>query len=166
MKLKVHPYLSSLLTKHFVQHALPKIVFPISSPFDVTQASFLKYWNNQLSMIHKKQALCFFMDEIVEMVNKTNSRLLYDDIISNIRNKSNKPISSDDDKYQLLDAFEMLWNVDDKITNEDGKELKGIKGHALTVKEEYLEINDDAKSCLLIQICDRIRNNSSFLESS
>lgn len=30
------------------------------------------------------------MDEIVEMVNKTNSRLLYDDLISNIKNKSAK----------------------------------------------------------------------------
>ena len=43
------------------------------------------------------------MDEIVEMVNKTNSRLLYDDLISNIKNKSAKEAlqqtANDDDKY-------------------------------------------------------------------
>ena len=58
------------------------------------------------------------MDEIVEMVNKTNSRLLYDDLISNIKNKSAKEAlqsqSNDDDKYQLLNVFEMLWNVDNE----------------------------------------------------
>ena len=103
MKLKLHPYLSSLLTKHFIQHTLPKIVFPITSPFDVSQAGFMKYWNNELSILHKKQALCFFMDEIVEMVNKTNSRLLYDDLMSNIKKCQNKSAmltsSTDDDKY-------------------------------------------------------------------
>jgi hypothetical protein len=78
----------------------------------------MKYWTSELSIIHKKQALCFFMDEIVEMVNKTNSRLLYDDLISNIKNKSAKEAlqsqSNDDDKYQLLNVFEMLWNVDNE----------------------------------------------------
>jgi hypothetical protein len=118
MKLKAHPYLSSLLSKHFISHVLPKLVFPISSPFDVSQKAFMKYWTSELSIIHKKQALCFFMDEIVEMVNKTNSRLLYDDLISNIKNKSAKEAlqsqSNDDDKYQLLNVFEMLWNVDNE----------------------------------------------------
>tara|TARA_B110000285_G_C14570688_1_gene357686 strand:- start:185 stop:346 length:162 start_codon:yes stop_codon:yes gene_type:complete len=50
----------------------------------------MKYWTSELSITHKKQALCFLMDEIVDMVNKTNSRLLYDDLISSIKNKSAK----------------------------------------------------------------------------
>jgi hypothetical protein len=65
------------------------------------------------------------MDEIVEMVNKTNSRLLYDDLISNIKNKSAKEAlqstANDDDKYQLLNVFEMLWNVDNEAHEENGK---------------------------------------------
>lgn len=155
MKLKLHPYLSSLLSKQFIQHTLPKIVFPISSPFDVCQADFMKYWNNELSMMHRKQALCFFMDEIVEMVNKTNSRLLYDDLITNIKKCQIKSSalttsSTDDDKYQLLNVFEMLWNIENQNDETTQNQTKGIKGHALTVKEEYLETNPTSKTCLLI----------------
>lgn len=172
MKLKVHPYLSSLLSKHFISHILPKLVFPISSPFDVSRKTFIKYWTSELSTFHKKQALCFFMDEIVEMVNKTNSRLLYDDLIKNIKNKNKQAITqTDDDQYQLLNVFEMLWNVNDnevQIEDSGEKTAKSIKGHALTVKEEYLETNSQTKNSLLIQICENVRVNSkcSFLEST
>lgn len=61
--------------------------------------------------------MCFFMEEIVEMVNKTNSRLLYEDLVCNIKNKENgnkleTSMDDEEDKYQLLNVFEMLWNVD------------------------------------------------------
>lgn len=75
------------------------------------------------------------MPELIELVNKTNSRLLYDDLVKSI---SKREASSDDaDQYQLLNTFEMLWNVDK--TQEAEEEKKSFKGHALTVKEEYLE---------------------------
>jgi hypothetical protein len=49
----------------------------------------------------------------------------------------------------------MLWNVDNEQIDENGnqKSTKAIKGHALTVKEEYLQTNAESKNSLLIQIC-------------
>jgi hypothetical protein len=47
----------------------------------------------------------------------------------------------------------MLWNV------EKSAQDKSFKGHALTVKEEYLE------SDKLAQICQRVRSDGKFLES-
>ena len=48
--------------------------------------------------------MCFFMEEIVEMVNKTNSRLLYEDLVCNIKNKENgnkleTSMDDEEDKY-------------------------------------------------------------------
>ena len=72
------------------------------------------------------------MPELIDLVNKTNSRLLYDDLVKSI----NKREPGDDaDQYQLLNTFEMLWNVEKTAVEQD----KSFKGHALTVKEEYLE---------------------------
>jgi len=49
-----------------------------------------------------------------------------------------------------------LANLKDEteIENEN-KEHKKIKGHALTVKEEFLE--DIGGTCRLFQICERVR---------
>lgn len=77
------------------------------------------------------------MSELIDLVNKTNSRLLYDDLVKTISKKS----QDDADQYQLLNTFEMLWNV------EKSEQNKAFKGHALTVKEEYLD------SDKLVQIC-------------
>lgn len=112
MKIKLHPYLQKLLSKHFVQHVLPNLVFPISHPVIITQESFSTYWQNELTLSHRKQSMCFFMEEVIEMVNKTNSRLLYEDLVTNIKNKDKMKVDDDEDKYMLLNVFEMLWNVD------------------------------------------------------
>jgi hypothetical protein len=50
------------------------------------------------------------MSEIVELVNKTNARLLYESLL-NIEHPSEK---SNNDDYELLNVFEMLWNVESK----------------------------------------------------
>ena len=63
------------------------------------------------------------MPELIELVNKTNSRLLYDDIVHK---------KSTDQEFQLLNTLEMLWNV-------EKSEQDKFKGHALTVKEEFLD---------------------------
>ena len=161
-KLRLHPYLSDLVSPHFQNNILPKLVFPVSHPFVVTQKSFLDYFMKVLSLSHRQHSLCFFMSDLVDMVNKTNGRLLYESLLSNIEQARS---TDDEDKYQLLSVFEMLWNVDSKANNclED-ETGKTIKGHALTVKEEFLE---GTSTCLLFEICTRVRNavGQSFLES-
>jgi hypothetical protein len=52
----------------------------------------------------------------------------------------------------------MLWNVD-KSQPEVHDDKKSFKGHALTVKEEFLE------SEKLVNICQRVRSDGKFLES-
>ena len=81
MKLRLHPYLKDLITPHFEKQILPKLVFPVSEPFVVTKESFLDYFMNVLSLTHRQHALCFFMSEIVDLVNKTNGRLLYESLL-------------------------------------------------------------------------------------
>jgi len=53
------------------------------------------------------------MPELIDLVNKTNSRLLYDDLVKSIsKSKSQEQSVDDENQYQLLSVFEMLWNVD------------------------------------------------------
>lgn len=53
------------------------------------------------------------MPELIDLVNKTNSRLLYDDLVKSISRSKSQELSADDENlYQLLNVFEMLWNVD------------------------------------------------------
>ena len=147
MKIKLHPYLHKIVSKHFALNHLPKIVFPLEKcscepvlgPFWVSQSSFRTYWHGCLTAQHRKQSLCFFMPELIDLVNKTNSRLLYDDLVKSL-NVSKREASDDADQYQLLNTFEMLWNVDKTSPiQEQEEDKKSFKGHALTVKEEFLE---------------------------
>ena len=87
MKVKLHPYLAALFSPHFKAQTLPKLVFQVSHPFVVTRAEFEEYFLKILSIEHRQHALYFFMTEIVEMVNKTNGRLLYEDILSSLKSK-------------------------------------------------------------------------------
>ena len=108
------------MPKRFVSHQLPKLVFEVSNSskegFTVSREEFLNYWLDTLSQHHRKQALCFFTQDLIDLVNKTNSRLLCKDLISKHLTEEAKQVSTedDDDKYQLLNAFEMLWNVNEK----------------------------------------------------
>ena len=53
------------------------------------------------------------MPELIDLVNKTNSRLLYGDLVKSISRSKSQELSADDENlYQLLNVFEMLWNVD------------------------------------------------------
>ena len=55
------------------------------------------------------------MPELIDLVNKTNSRLLYDDLVKSISRSKSQEFSADDENlYQLLNVFEMLWNVDNE----------------------------------------------------
>jgi hypothetical protein len=46
------------------------------------------------------------MPEFVDLVNKTNARLLCDTILNS------KSSEKDEKEYALLSVFEMLWNVE------------------------------------------------------
>ena len=52
------------------------------------------------------------MDELVELVNKTNARLLYKSLMENLQKaKTSVEEEEADEEYELLNVFEMLWNV-------------------------------------------------------
>lgn len=76
MKVKISPRLKPLLSKHFVQR-LPKVCIPV----DFSLEQFNAYWEKcPLSL--KRNSLVFFSKELIDLVNKTNSRLLYCDLLS------------------------------------------------------------------------------------
>lgn len=80
------------------------------------------------------------MSELVDLVNKTNARLLYQSLLKNL----SKSETSNEDEYELLNVFEMLWNVmgnkdhEQSLQEESKDDNKEIKGHALCIKPEYL----------------------------
>jgi hypothetical protein len=76
MKIKVHSSIKSLFSKHFLQR-LPKITIPLK----ITLPEFKQYWDKS-SFTLKKNSLCFFSKELIDFVNKTNNRLLYNDLLS------------------------------------------------------------------------------------
>ena len=88
-------------------------------------------------------------------MNKTNGRLLYESLLTKVSTEEGNDNSED---YQLLSVFEMLWNVENNIENNSEIE-KNFKGHALTIKEEFLEPVDNC--CKLIQICTQVRRLAS-----
>ena len=60
------------------------------------------------------------MPELIDLVNKTNSRLLYDDLVKSISKSQTQEEGVDDENmYQLLNVFEMLWNVDKSKQDAD-----------------------------------------------
>tara|TARA_B110000305_G_C19380306_1_gene609239 strand:- start:1096 stop:1386 length:291 start_codon:yes stop_codon:yes gene_type:complete len=72
-----------------------------------------------------------------------------------------------DDKYQLLNMFEMLWNIDSQNNGENATlnektatKSKELRGHALMIKEEYLK--DDSR---MISICEKLREPGDFLNA-
>ena len=56
--------------------------------FSITQSKFMEYWtSDRLTAHHRKSALCFFTPDLIELVNKTNSRLLYRDLLKSMHNE-------------------------------------------------------------------------------
>jgi hypothetical protein len=54
----------------------------------------------------------FFSKDLIELVNKTNNRLLYCDLLSKKSSSSQPEANQSQQDYQLLNAFEMLWNIE------------------------------------------------------
>lgn len=101
MKTKLHDRLRKLLSKHFVKSLFNKYAVPIKA----NRQSILAYWHSCPQQL-KHTSLCFFSKELIELVNNTNTKLLYADFLM-------KPGKSTETDYNLLNAFELLWNVTD-----------------------------------------------------
>ena len=77
MKVKVSNRMRKMLSKHFVTKILPKIAEPI----DASKAEIQAYWD-ACSKEFKLSSLCFFSQELIDLVNKTNNKLLYAEILT------------------------------------------------------------------------------------
>jgi hypothetical protein len=122
MKPKINARLRKVLSKHFVN----KLFVSVAVPIRADRESIVTYWLNCPQAL-KHTSLCFFSKELIELVNNTNTKLLYADFLTKTnrgRTKSgdeslesqtladDKGPGSSEDDYQLLNAFELLWNVE------------------------------------------------------
>ena len=77
MKVKVSNQLRRMLSKHFVAKLLPRLAEPI----EVNREEVFAYWEAS-SKEFKLSSLCFFSQELIDLVNKTNSKLLYAQLLA------------------------------------------------------------------------------------
>ena len=107
MKQKINERLRKLLSKHFVTKLFPKEAVSIKAD----RASILAYWNSCDQKL-KHTSLCFFSKDLIELVNHTNTKLLYADFLIKTNSRARTELPSDTNEYHLLNAFELLWNVE------------------------------------------------------
>ena len=50
----------------------------------VSSEDFEQYWMYELSAEHRKHACFFAMPELVQLINQTNSRLIYQQLVKNV----------------------------------------------------------------------------------
>ena len=74
-----------MLSKHFVTKMLPKVAEPIDASKEAIQA----YWDT-CSKEFKLSSLCFFSQELIDLVNKTNNKLLYAEILAKASESAQK----------------------------------------------------------------------------
>ena len=178
MKTKINERLRRVLSKHFISKLFAKVAVPIQAD----RAAVLAYWQACPTNL-KHTSLCFFSKELIELVNNTNTKLLYADFLikTNRKTESVRP----DPEYHLLNSFELLWNVEgqqaddccEKIAEQSVEEMNlvdilshepkqeetkearpeptpTVMGHACSVKMECLDT--------VLQTCSSIRP-ASFL---
>ena len=110
MKIKIKAKLRKILTRHFVN----QIIGQVGVPIKVQRDEITRYWLNCPKNL-KHTSLCFFSKELIDLVNKTNSKLLYADLLRTAQNDKPSSSSTEDteqDDYSLLNTFEMLWNIE------------------------------------------------------
>ncbi|TNV82591.1 hypothetical protein FGO68_gene6089 [Halteria grandinella] len=133
MKLKIAARLRPLLSKHFVQR-LPKISIPIS----VNYEQFIQFWERcPLSL--KRSSLVFFDKELIDFVNKTNNKLLYCDLLQKKQQAgatSSQQAEATQQDYQLLNAFEMLWNIENNSSQPNAVEVKARQENLISKSKE------------------------------
>lgn len=59
------------------------------------------------------QSLCFVGPMLIELVNRVNNKLLYSELLQHQSNSAAKV----QEEYALLNAFELLWNLDRQALN-------------------------------------------------
>ena len=155
MKTKINPKLRKILSKHFVNQIVARVGVPISA----NREEITDYWLKCPKQL-KHTSLCFFSKDLIDLVNKTNSKLLYADFLSkttSVEQSSKAQVSAQTDEstekddYTLLNTFEMLWNIDgtaqhkkpeslqpsnDQQNTEEGKEGNEIENVAEQSIEE------------------------------
>ncbi len=77
MKVKVSNRLRQMLSKHFVVKILPNIAEPVTC----TKDDIWQFWKESAKDMKANQ-LSFFSQELIELVNKTNSKLLYAELLT------------------------------------------------------------------------------------
>ena len=77
MKTKINPKLRKILSKHFVNQIVARVGVPISA----NREEITDYWLKCPKQL-KHTSLCFFSKDLIDLVNKTNSKLLYADFLS------------------------------------------------------------------------------------
>ena len=77
MKVKISTRLRQMLSRHFVSKILPGICQPIAASKDAIEA----FWT-ACSKECKVNSLSFFSPELIDLVNKTNSKLLYAELLA------------------------------------------------------------------------------------
>ena len=111
MKTKINPKLRKILSKHFANQVFGRVGVPIAA----NRKEITDYWSMCPSKL-KITSLCFFSKELIDLVNKTNSKLLCAEFISKNTSTEQQTASTDvntgTDEWSLLNTFEMLWNVD------------------------------------------------------
>ena len=96
----LHPYLQCLLSKHYQSKILPKL---LHESVPITQEDFEHYWMRELSSEHRMHACFFAMPELVQMINETNGRLMYQELVKNLSAQ----------KQKINKENEYCWNNSD-----------------------------------------------------
>jgi hypothetical protein len=60
------------------------------------------------------QSLCFVSPTLVELVNQVNTKLLYTDLLhlKALQKENGGDAKREQGEYYLLNAFELLWDLD------------------------------------------------------
>ena len=110
MKRKLlHPTLRNFVSKHFAQHLFSEI----QQSIDVQSGeSPLKFWEAQ-TVQFKMQSLCFVSPTLIDLVNQVNTKLLCTDLLKlKGQPKEQSGTTKCEKEYLLLNAFELLWDLD------------------------------------------------------
>jgi len=85
MKVKVSNRLRKMLSKFFITKKLPTIAEPI----DASKSDIKAFWQ-ECSKEFKLSQMYFFSQELIDLVNKTNNKLLYAEILTKASESAQK----------------------------------------------------------------------------
>ena len=83
--MKVSNRVRRMLSKHFTTKILPKI----AEPLDAKKSDIKVFWES-CSKEFKQSSLCFFSEELIELVDKTNNKLLCAELLAKASESAQK----------------------------------------------------------------------------